>query len=139
MRIQLFRVEEANQALADLRPRLERLRAQKREFDRLDTRTSVLLVATAGTDPRNPDAIELAALGEKRRRLGEIIARGLQELSDLGVVVRDLDRGLIDFYSLAGDRLVFLCWHLGETEITHWHGIQEGFSARKPLKNAELE
>ena len=139
MRITLFTVEEANRLLGTIRPQLERLRAQKREFDRLETRSDILLMATAGAAPENPDALELRTIGEKRRRLGETIGRGMSKLHELGVQVKDLDRGLCDFYALSGDRLIFLCWHLGEPEVGHWHSLEDGFSGRRPLKNAELE
>jgi hypothetical protein len=139
VRITLFTVEEANRLLGRIRPELEKLRGRKREFDRLETRISVLLVATAGAAPDNPDAIELGGITEKRRRLGEAIGRSLAELQESGVLVKDLDQGLVDFYALAGDRLVFLCWRLGEAEVGHWHSLEEGFAGRRPLKNAELE
>lgn len=139
MRITLFTVDEANQALAGLRPQLERLRSRKREFDRLETRLGVLRVATAGAAPENPDALELNDLTEKRRRLGESIARALAALREAGILVKDLDQGLCDFYALSGDRLVFLCWRLGEAEVAHWHTLEGGFAARRPIKKAELE
>jgi hypothetical protein len=139
VRITLFSIEEANRLLGEIRPELEKIRAQKREFDRLETRIDVLLVATAGADSENPDALELRSLCEKRRRLGETIGRGITRFHDRGVLVKDLDQGLCDFYALMGDRLVFLCWRLGEPEISHWHSIDEGFAGRRPLKNAELE
>jgi len=139
VRITLFTVEEANRLLGTIRPQLERLRAQKREFDRLETRSDILLMATAGAAPENPDALELRTIGEKRQRLGETIGRGMSKLHELGVQVKDLDRGLCDFYALSGDRLIFLCWHLGEPEVGHWHSLEDGFSGRRPLKNAELE
>lgn len=139
MRITLFTVEEANRMLGRLRPELERLRGRKREYDRLQTRISVLLVATAGAAPDNPDAIELGEITEKRRRLGESLGRSLTALQEAGVLVKDLDQGLCDFYALAGERLVFLCWRLGEAEVGHWHSLEEGFAGRRPLKSAELE
>jgi hypothetical protein len=139
VRITLFRVEEANQLLGEVRPRAERLRAQKLEYDRLETRIGVLSVATAGADEANPDARELRASAEKRRRLGAAIGRGIGELHEMGVLVKDLEKGLCDFYALMGDRLVFLCWRLGEPELSHWHSIDEGFAGRRPLKSAELE
>lgn len=139
MRITLFSVEEANRLLPVIRPQLERLRAMKREFDRMETRTEVLLVATSGAAPDNPDTIELRALSEKRRRLGENIGRGLGALQDKGVMVKDLDKGLLDFYALLGDRLIFLCWHLGEAEVAFWHSLDSGFQGRQSLKNAGLE
>lgn len=139
MRITLHTVEEANRLLAEIRPLLERLRGQKREFDRLETRIEVLAVATAGAAPENADAVELRTCQDKRRRLGEAIGRAVTALHEKGVLVKDLDVGLCDFYSLAGDRLVFLCWKLGEPEVAHWHTLEGGFAGRRPLKNAELE
>ena len=56
-----------------------------------------------------------------------------------GCVLKDLDRGLLDFYALSGDRLIFLCWQLGESEIAHWHTLEGGFAGRQPLDRSELE
>lgn len=139
MRIELFTVEEANRAAAEIRPRLERLVMRKREFDALEQRMSILLVATAGAAPDNPDSLELRALEEKRRRLGESIGKGVQELHAKGVMVKDVDRGLVDFYTLMGDRLVFLCWQVSETEVSHWHSLEDGFAGRQQIKEAGLE
>jgi hypothetical protein len=139
VKLQLFTVEEANQLLPDVRRRMERLVARKREFDRLESRMGILLMATAGAAPDNPDALELRSLGEKRRRLGESIGRSVQELHDLGAIAKDLQRGLVDFYALAGDRLVFLCWQLGEPEVTHWHTLEGGFATRQQIKEAGLD
>lgn len=139
MRIELFTVEEANRVAAEIRPRLERLVMKKREFDRIEQRMDILLVATSGAAPENPDALELRSLEEKRRRLGESIGKGVQELHAKGVLVKDADRGLVDFYSLIGDRLVFLCWQVEEPEVTHWHALGDGFSGRQSIKRAGLE
>jgi hypothetical protein len=54
-------------------------------------------------------------------------------------MVKDLDRGLVDFYSLMGDRLVFLCWQVTEPEVSHWHSLEDGFSGRQQIKEAGLE
>ena len=139
MRIELFTVEEANRVALEIRARLERLVMKKREFDRLERRMGILLVATSGAAPENPDTLELRSLEEKRRRLGEAIGKGLQELHAMGVMVKDLDRGLVDFYSLMGDRLVFLCWQVSEPEVSHWHSLEDGFSGRQQIKQAGLE
>ena len=139
MRIELFTVEEANRLAAEVRPRLERLVMKKREFDRLEQRMGILLVATSGAAPENPDTLELRSLEEKRRRLGESIGKGVQELHAKGVLLKDLDRGLVDFYSLMGDRLIFLCWLVSEPEVSHWHSLEEGFAGRQQIKEAGLE
>lgn len=139
MRIRLFTVEQANRMLERIRPEVEKLRGRKRELDRLETRLSVLAVATAGAAPENPDAIELRGISDKRRRLSEAIRRSLEALREDGVFVKDLDQGLCDFHALSGDRLVFLCWRLGEAEVAHWHTLEGGFAARRPIKKAELK
>ncbi len=139
MRIELFTIDEANRAAAEIRPRLERLVMKKREFDRLERRMDIMLVATSGAAPDNPDNLELRSLEEKRRRLGESIGKGIQELHAKGVLVKDLDRGLVDFYSLMGDRLVHLCWQVSEPEVNHWHALEDGFSGRQQIKEAGLE
>jgi len=139
VRIELFTVEEANKVAAEIRPRLERLVMKKREFDSLEQRMGILLVATSGAAPDNPDTLELRSTEEKRRRLGESIGKGVQELHAKGALVKDLDRGLVDFYSLMGDRLVFLCWQVSEPEVSHWHSLEDGFSGRQQIKEAGLE
>jgi len=139
VRIELFTVEDANKLAAEIRPRLERLVMRKREFDALEQRMGILLVATAGAAPDNPDTLELRSLEEKRRRLGESIGKGVQELHAKGLLVKDVDRGLVDFYSLMGDRLVFLCWQVSEPEVSHWHSLEDGFSGRQQIKEAGLE
>jgi hypothetical protein len=139
VRIELFTVEEANRLAAEIRPRLERLVMKKREFDRIELRLEVMLVATSGAAPENPDTLELRSLEEKRRRLGESIGKGLQELLEKGVQVKDLDRGLVDFYALQGDRLVFLCWQVDEPEVAHWHTLDDGFAGRQQIKRAGLD
>jgi len=56
------------------------------------------------------------------------------ELADLGVEIKDYTRGLIDFPSLRGDRVVLLCWQLGEGEsIEWWHETEDGFAGRQRL------
>jgi len=138
VRITLFQVDEANTLLAVVRPLLERLRKRKLAFDRMETRHAVLRMAAQGAAEANPDAVELRVFLDKRARLARVIGRGIAELTELGVLVRDLDTGLCDFYALKGDRLVFLCWRADEPEIAHWHALDAGYSGRRPLKNAEL-
>jgi hypothetical protein len=138
VRITLFEVGEANRLLEEVRPLVERLRKRKLAFDRMESRHAVLRMAAQGAAEANPDAIELRAFLEKRARLARVIGRGIADLAGMGVLVKDLDTGLCDFYALRGDRLVFLCWRLGEAEIAHWHTLDAGFSGRQPLKNAEL-
>lgn len=140
MRISLFSVEEANRLLPRLRPELERLVALKADHDRLTTRLEVLSVALAGAASDNPDAIERREVAERHQRVGAEIAKGVETVQAMGAVVKDLDRGTVDFYAVAsGDKLIFLCWQLSETEVGHWHTLEGGFAGRLPLNNVESD
>jgi hypothetical protein len=61
------------------------------------------------------------------------LARAVDDIVDLGVEVKDLDEGLVDFPAQRRGETVLLCWQLGEDEIRYWHTPQEGFSGRRPL------
>ena len=134
--VTLFSVEEANRVVAELRPELERLSAMKREFDQLGSRAEVLSVALSGAAADNPDAAELARVTERRDALAAGILKGIEGVQAKGCLVKDVARGLVDFYTLSGDRLVFLCWQLGERSVAHWHTLEGGFAGRQPLGDA---
>ncbi len=55
------------------------------------------------------------------------------EINAIGVQVKDLDIGLLDFPCLVGKETILLCWKMGEATITHWHTPEEGFAGRKPI------
>jgi len=127
-----FTPEEANAALEDVRPVAEALVAHRRAMAVAATRQARLVQRIAGNggdfDPQEPRTIE-----EQFEREGQAVARCVEELERLGVLVKDLDRGLVDFPALRGDEEVLLCWEVGEDEIAYWHGVEEGFAGRKPL------
>jgi hypothetical protein len=68
----------------------------------------------------------------------ERIHQYLEELDQIGCVFKGFEAGLVDFYALREDRLVFLCWKLGEERIPHWHDIDAGFAGRHPIDNTML-
>ena len=57
----------------------------------------------------------------------------VDELTDIGVDLKDYQLGLVDFISTHKDREVCLCWKLGEERITHWHELDGGFQSRQPV------
>lgn len=119
-----FTVEEANAALRWVRPRIEELRTAR---DRLGDREAHEAMGEAA--PSNGGGSHGRTISEGfldvRRLLGEISAAG--------IVLRDLDRGLVDFPSLREDREVYLCWQLGEAGVEFWHDLDSGFGGREPL------
>lgn len=57
----------------------------------------------------------------------------LAEIDSIGVQVKDLESGLLDFPCRLGEEIVLLCWKMGETEIQHWHTVDAGFNGRQPV------
>jgi hypothetical protein len=55
------------------------------------------------------------------------------QLASSDIVLRDIDRGLVDFPTIRDGREVYLCWQLGEESVSHWHDLESGFGGRQPL------
>src|SRR5215467_4591865 len=70
---------------------------------------------------------------EQVTRLTEAVKGGLAEIMGMGGTIKDLALGLVDFPHRRQGRVVNLCWKYGETSVSHWHGLDEGFANRKPL------
>jgi len=127
-----FTVEEANEALAEVRPLTEELVAHRRALVELQERQAAVTTRIAG----NGGNVEPSELQEVQHRLDEevaAIARCVARIHELGALVKDLDDGLVDFPARRGGEDVLLCWRLGEDAIEFWHGLEEGFSGRRPL------
>jgi hypothetical protein len=62
----------------------------------------------------------------------------IAEINAIGVQVKDLDIGLLDFPCIVEEQVVLLCWKYGEEQIEHWHGLEEGFQGRKPIDHRIL-
>jgi hypothetical protein len=80
--------------------------------------------------------VDVAAVARKRMAQRTAVQQAqdaVQEIDSIGVQVKDLDKGLLDFPFQAGDEVVLLCWQLGETKIDYWHTIESGFQGRQPL------
>ena len=125
----LFTVAEANATLARLGPLLRGLQqdraAARGAQAQLDAMTPAM--RQNGSGPR------AAQLELEVRRLSRRIAAAVQEIMRLGVEIKDLDHGIVDFPCRRDDRIISLCWRLGEPEITHWHELDDGFAGRQPL------
>jgi len=79
------------------------------------------------------DVAQLAGRKRERERLVQKIKDALAEIEASGVLVKDLEMGLLDFPCQVEHRTILLCWKLGETTIAHWHGTDEGYRFRKPI------
>jgi len=79
------------------------------------------------------NVVHLARRKAEREKAIRRIKDALAEIDATGVQVKDLDIGLLDFPCKVEGEILLLCWKLGETAITHWHGTHEGFASRKPV------
>jgi hypothetical protein len=127
-----FTPEEANALLDQVRPVAESLVEHRRAFAAAAAERAQLSARISGNggdfDPQEPREVE-----EQLEREAQAVARAVEELQRLGVLVKDLDSGLVDFPALRDGEEVLLCWQVGEDEIAYWHGADEGFAGRKPL------
>ncbi len=79
------------------------------------------------------NVVYLARRKAEREKAIQRVKDAMAEIDAIGVQVKDLDIGLLDFPCEVDGQLVLLCWKLGEKAITHWHGVSEGFAGRKPV------
>ena len=127
-----FTAQQANEALREVRPLTEELVAHRRALVELQERQSMLTTRIAG----NGGNVEPHELEDVQEQLDEEvagIAGCVARIHELGALVKDLDAGLVDFPATRDGEDVLLCWRLGEDEVAFWHGVDEGFSGRKPL------
>lgn len=153
-----FDIDEANAALPELRTILESLRDERAELIRLRDEVvarreasgapSEAGVGRAGgkrdAEPASDHAgdqgdhaaesdAEMRVLRLRMQGVIDQMQAGVARIDELGVTLREIETGLIDFPALASGRQIWLCWRLGEGDITAWHELADGFGGRRAL------
>ena len=85
------------------------------------------------------NVVHLARRKAEREKAIQRVKDAMAEIDAMGVQVKDLDIGLLDFPCEVDGEVILLCWKLGEPSITHWHGTNEGFAGRKPVDERILK
>ena len=125
--MKLFTIEEANALLPEVRQILKKLQRSRR---RLAAYRKQSKLAAEGAEQGGGGMTDGAIYAAILTNFTEEMA----ELEDLGVQLKDFERGLVDFPSLRDGRVVLLCWQLGEGDaLEWWHEVEAGFSGRTPL------
>ena len=119
-----YSVEQANAALEFVSERLERLRSARVQLGDEDARAALSEAGPSNGGGEAGRVVSEAFLG---------LQRALGELQAMEIVLRDLDRGLVDFPALRGGDEIYLCWEEGEDEIAYWHDPDAGFAGRQPI------
>jgi len=134
IRNRIFSAEEANRLIPYLEQALGSLSVSAQDIAALQREAQVLTaIESTGATSKKHDVRELREKEVLSARMLEEFRASLHEIASRGCILRDLDLGLVDFYTMARDRVVCLCWRLGEPRIGHWHTTDEGFSGRRPL------
>ncbi|MDG6990251.1 MAG: DUF2203 domain-containing protein [Nitrososphaerota archaeon] len=123
----LFTPQEASKLLPDIRPKMKELIERKKAVATLHNEI----------EKYNIIGFKTAEVVEKAAQLDALVddmSREIAELEDLGVEVRDLDYGLVDFPAERYGESVMLCWRYGEPDVSYWHKPKEGYNGRKSLR-----
>ena len=125
--LHLFTPQEASKLLPDIKPKVKELVERKRVIAKLHDEIEKYNLLGFRTPEIAERAAQLDALVDE-------MSRKIGELEDLGVEVKDLDLGLVDFPAERYGESVMLCWQYGEADVSFWHKANEGYPGRKALR-----
>ncbi len=124
-----YRLDEANVRLAEIRPMLEKLRADRNKVADLQKKIRDARAHNGSAG----HAGEVVRLEGEMRHVVARMKRTVDQVDEWGIALRDIGTGLIDFPALATGRPIWLCWRLGEDDINWWHEADRGFDERRRL------
>ncbi len=126
----IFSLDEAERAL----PLVRKIVADvQRVYEEWREAVASYELVAAGAKADGPESEALEQLRTDVARYAEQMAGLIDEVQEIGCELKDVRLGLVDFYALLDDRLVYLCWRMDEQSITHWHELDAGFGGRQPI------
>jgi hypothetical protein len=128
-----FTLDEAQSLLPVLESLLRTAIGAKKQMEEVDGEMQALSQRIFLNGGTRVDVIATAHRKAQRAKAEQRAKDALAEIDSIGVQVKDLDIGLLDFPCDVDGRIILLCWKMGEPTITHWHGTEEGFAGRKPI------
>ncbi|HZT30772.1 MAG TPA: DUF2203 domain-containing protein [Bryobacteraceae bacterium] len=128
-----FTLQEAAGLLPQVGTLLREAVSLKSQHDEADQALQALAQRIALTGGMVVDRQTPLEIRNRRDQVAGRLKAALEEIQSLGVLVKDLDIGLIDFPTRFRGQEVYLCWKMGEPEIGFWHGVHEGYAGRKPI------
>ena len=128
-----FTLDEAQTLLPVLESLLRTSISAKKLMDEVEAEGHAISQRIFLSGGMRVDVVPLARRKAERAKAEQRAKDALAEIDAIGVQVKDLDVGLLDFPCEVEGQIILLCWKLGEQSITHWHGTGEGFAGRKPI------
>lgn len=126
-----FDRREAEELLLTIAPWLEEARSEKAKIEAFKNELAQVASRIIVMGGIFPPLAELMRKKSQHEETTEHLVEIVNRIQETGVLVKDLDVGLVDFPSLLEGEEVYLCWKLGEDHIAYWHGVDEGFAGRK--------
>jgi hypothetical protein len=126
-----FTLEEAQSLLPILESLLRTATESKKLMEEVEGEQQALAHRIFLNGGTRVDVVTVARRKAERGRAEQRAKDALAEIDSIGVQVKDIDIGLLDFPCEVNGEVVLLCWKMGEKLITHWHGVSEGFAGRK--------
>jgi hypothetical protein len=128
-----FTLDQAHRLLPVLKSLLKRSMEGKQLIDQVEKEVQDLRHRILLSGGLSVDVPAVARRRAERDKALQEIKDTIAEINSIGVQVKDLDIGLLDFPCALEDEVVLLCWKYGEEKIQYWHGLEEGFKGRKPI------
>jgi len=128
-----FTIEEAQSLLPVLESLLKRAIEGKQSAEEVDSGLSELARRIYLSGGMRVDVSKVAKLRAEMEGHLQRVRESIAEIDSIGVQVKDLEAGLLDFPCRVDDQVVLLCWRMGETVIEHWHTMEQGFQGRQPV------
>ncbi len=128
-----FTLHSARRILPEVRQRLEEAMRARRELEGIRQSVAAFTTKARLMGGVSLDVTDVDRWQSGVREASACLQAALGRLEALGVQVKDLEMGLVDFPTMYQGREVLLCWRLGEPDIAWWHGAEEGFRGRKPV------
>jgi hypothetical protein len=128
-----FTLDEAQSLLPVLESLLKRAMEGKQSAEEVESELSEMARRIYVSGGMRVDVTKVAKLRAAMEADLQLARESIAEIDSIGVQVKDLDGGLLDFPCRLDDQVVLLCWHMGETAIEFWHTVEAGYQGRQPL------
>lgn len=138
MNPKFFTVEEANALIGFLENTLERIRRNRQRYLWLLEEVAILkLIVECGADEANRDSVELDDKSHEIKTVEADIEKARSSIRDAGCVLKDEEKGMVDFFSIQNNTVVYLSWKKGEDNVRFWRSIRDADSnVRRPLEGS---
>jgi hypothetical protein len=128
-----FNLDEAQSLLPVLESLLRTAISGKKLMEEVEAEMQALTHRIFLNGGTHVDVVAVARRKAERAKAEQRAKDALAEIDSIGVQVKDIDIGLLDFPCEVEGHIALLCWKMGEASITHWHSTEEGFAGRKPI------